>query len=60
MDDRRAQLIEMVTVPWWFLEISGAKDNGLAGWMESRLGQLEKVLSERDGWPPIASPPQTC
>jgi glutathione S-transferase len=40
--------IEMVSVPWWFLEISGAKDNALTGWMESRLGQLEKVLSERE------------
>jgi glutathione S-transferase len=40
--------IEMVTVPWWFLEISGAKENALAGWVESRLGQLEKVLSERE------------
>lgn len=40
--------IEMVTVPWWFLEISGERDNGLAGWAESRLGQLEKVLGERE------------
>ncbi len=40
--------IEMVTVPWWFLEISGKKDHGLADWMGSRLGQLEKVLSERE------------
>lgn len=40
--------IEMVSVPWWFLEITGAKDNGLAGWMGSRLGQLEKVLNERE------------
>lgn len=40
--------IEMVSVPWWFLEISGARDNALAGWMDSRLDQLEKVLSERE------------
>jgi glutathione S-transferase len=40
--------IEMVTVPWWFLEISGVKDNTLAGWMGSRLDQLEKVLNERE------------
>jgi glutathione S-transferase len=40
--------IEMVSVPWWFLKVSGAKDNGLAGWMASRLDQLEKVLGERD------------
>jgi glutathione S-transferase len=40
--------IEMATVPWWFLEISGAKDNGLADWMGNRLGQLEQVLNERE------------
>jgi glutathione S-transferase len=40
--------IEMVTVPWWFLEISGAEDNKLAGWMGSRLDQLENVLKERE------------
>jgi glutathione S-transferase len=40
--------IEMVTVPWWFLEISGVKDNALAGWAEMRLAQLDKVLSERE------------
>lgn len=40
--------IEMITVPWWFLRISGDKDNGLAGWMNKRLGQLERVLGERE------------
>ena len=40
--------IEMVTVPWWFLEISGEEHNGLADWMASRLDQLETVLAERD------------
>lgn len=40
--------IEMITVPWWFLEISGAKDNGLADWMKGRLAHLERVLSERE------------
>jgi len=40
--------IEMVTVPWWFLEMSGKEDNALAGWMGMRLQQLENVLSERD------------
>ena len=40
--------IEMVSVPWWFLEISGAQHNGLADWMASRLDQLEKVLNERE------------
>lgn len=40
--------IEMVTVPWWFLKISGKEDNGFAEWMGMRLQQLENVLSERD------------
>ena len=40
--------IEMVTVPWWFLEISGEEDNGLAGWMGDRLDKLEKVLEKRE------------
>lgn len=40
--------IEMVSVPWWFLEITGAEDNRLAGWIGSRLDQLEKVLNERE------------
>ncbi len=40
--------IEMVTVPWWFLEMSGAKENALAGWMTSRLGHVERVLSQRE------------
>ena len=40
--------VEMVSVPWWFLSLSGDKENGLAGWLRSRLGHLEDVLSERD------------
>jgi len=40
--------IEMVSVPWWFLKISGDKDNVLAGWMGKRLDQMESVLSERE------------
>jgi glutathione S-transferase len=40
--------IEMVSVPWWFLEITGAKENGLAGWLEQRLDHLENVLNERE------------
>jgi glutathione S-transferase len=38
----------MVSVPWWFLEISGAKENGLAGWLEKRLGHIERILNERE------------
>lgn len=40
--------LEMVTVPWWFLEVTGAKDNHLTGWLESRLGHMENVLKERE------------
>jgi glutathione S-transferase len=40
--------IEMVTVPWWFLKMSGEEDNGLTRWMGIRLQQLEHVLSKRD------------
>lgn len=40
--------IEMATVPWWFLTISGVADNQLTGWLGMRLGQLEQVLSERE------------
>lgn len=40
--------IEMVTVPWWFLNISGDADNELTGWMGQRLDQLEEILRERE------------
>jgi len=40
--------IEMVSVPWWFLEITGAKENGLTGWLQGRLTHLETVLENRD------------
>jgi glutathione S-transferase len=40
--------IEMVSLPWWFLEVTGKQDNGFADWVGSRLNQLEKVLSERE------------
>jgi len=40
--------IEMASVPWWFLEITSAKDNALTGWVGNRLGQIETVLNERD------------
>lgn len=40
--------IEMVSVPWWFLEVTGAKDNGLSGWLQSRLDHMERVLKERE------------
>jgi len=40
--------IEMVSVPWWFLNISGDEDNGLTGWMGKRLEHMERVLSEQE------------
>ncbi len=40
--------MEMVTVPWWFLEVTGAKENGLTGWLDSRLAHLEAVLAKRE------------
>ena len=40
--------IEMASVPWWFLTVSGNADNDLAGWLGKRLRQLEDVLSERE------------
>ncbi|MEC9246988.1 MAG: glutathione S-transferase family protein [Pseudomonadota bacterium] len=40
--------IEMVSVPWWFLEVTGAEKNQLTGWLESRLSHMENVLAERE------------
>jgi len=40
--------VEMVTVPWWFLTLSQSGENGLSQWMESRLQQLDNILSQRD------------
>lgn len=40
--------IEIVSVPWWFLTISGNSDNELTGWVDKRLAQLEDVLSKRE------------
>lgn len=39
--------VEMVTVPWWFVRVSGASENPLHGWMMQRLDQLERVLEGR-------------
>lgn len=39
--------VEMVSVPWWFLEVTGARDNHLTGWLESRLEHMERVLGDR-------------
>lgn len=40
--------IEMVSVPWWFLTISGDEDNKLTGWLGQRLDHLERILSDRE------------
>ena len=40
--------VEMVSVPWWFLEVTGAAENHLAGWLESRLEHMERVFGERE------------
>jgi glutathione S-transferase len=39
--------IEMVSVPWWFLKITNAENTNVTQWLDKRLGQLEKVLSDR-------------
>lgn len=40
--------LEMVTVPWWFLGLSGGTDNPLTDWLTSRLDHMERVLGESD------------
>ena len=40
--------IEMVSVPWWFLKISGEEHKGLTSWLRMRLDHLASVLGERE------------
>jgi glutathione S-transferase len=40
--------VEMVSVPWWFLGLSGDNNEALSGWMDMRLGHIEKVLATRE------------
>ena len=40
--------IEMVSVPWWFLQLSGDRENGMAGWLDSRLAHIEGILADRE------------
>jgi len=40
--------IEMVTVPWWFLNMRGDGDNALSPWLSQRLDHLERVLSQQE------------
>lgn len=42
--------MEMVTVPWWFIGLSGEKNkpNPLEGWCQMRLSHLNEVLAGRE------------
>ncbi|WEK47107.1 MAG: glutathione S-transferase family protein [Candidatus Andeanibacterium colombiense] len=40
--------IEIVTLPWWFLNLSDEGKNGFDGWTDMRLDQLERVLGTRE------------
>jgi glutathione S-transferase len=40
--------IEMVSVPWWFLKITGAGNDALTEWLGMRLNHMERVLGERE------------
>ncbi|MFN3208582.1 MAG: glutathione S-transferase N-terminal domain-containing protein [Roseovarius sp.] len=52
--------IEMVTVPWWFLQVTGATDNGLEGWLTSRSTISSACWANRSGWSPTALPWPIC
>ena len=39
--------IEMVSVPWWFLNMVGAENEQVTGGLGQRLGHIERVLGER-------------
>lgn len=40
--------IEMVTVPWWFLGLSGAKENPLEPWAHMRLQHLDQAMAGKE------------
>jgi len=40
--------IEMVSVPWWFIGLSGGANNPLEVWMMQRLKHLQAVLAQRE------------
>jgi glutathione S-transferase len=40
--------VEMVSVPWWFISLSGPAENPLDGWLDQRLSRLSAVLETRD------------
>ncbi|MGE0425704.1 MAG: glutathione S-transferase family protein [Reyranellaceae bacterium] len=39
--------IEMVSVPWWFLKITGGENKDVTGWLTQRLDHVERILGER-------------
>lgn len=40
--------VEMVTVPWWFINLSSPPENPLADWMARRFASLEPVIAGRE------------
>jgi glutathione S-transferase len=40
--------IEMVSVPWWFLNITGQPNEAVTGWLTQRLDHIERILAERE------------
>jgi glutathione S-transferase len=40
--------VEMVTLPWWFTNMSGAKTNPFDDWMEQRFTHLEAFLEGKE------------
>lgn len=40
--------IEMVAVPWWFINLAAPPENPLAGWMKNRFERLSAALDGRD------------
>lgn len=49
--------LNSIESPWWFLRMSGRKDNELTEWVCTRIEQLENVLSERE-WLAASGPIQ--
>ena len=40
--------VEMVSVPWWFIDLNKPETNPLQDWLHSRLDRLSAVLETRD------------
>ncbi len=40
--------IEMASVPWWFLGISGQPSEALTGWLNGRLDHMERIFEKQD------------